>query len=56
MSDEIGRVIRLPDVRSRLLEQGIEVVGTTPEKFAAFIQSEIARYGAVVRASGAKLD
>jgi tripartite-type tricarboxylate transporter receptor subunit TctC len=56
MSDEIARLIRLPDVQERLLKQGIEVVGTTPEQFAAFIQSEIARYGAIVRASGAKLD
>jgi tripartite-type tricarboxylate transporter receptor subunit TctC len=56
MSDEIARVIRLPDVKARLLEQGIETVGTTPEQFAAFIQAEIARYGAVVRASGATVD
>jgi len=56
MSGEIARVIRMPDVKSRLLEQGIEVIGTMPEQFAAFIQSEIARYGAIVRASGAKLD
>jgi tripartite-type tricarboxylate transporter receptor subunit TctC len=56
MSDEVARIVRLPDVKRRLLDQGIEVVGTTPEQFAAFIQSEIKRYGEVVRASGARLD
>ena len=56
MSDEVSRVVRMPDVKARLLELGIEVVGTTPEQFAAFIKSEIARYGPIVRASGAQLD
>jgi tripartite-type tricarboxylate transporter receptor subunit TctC len=56
MSDEVARVIRLPEVRRRLLDQGIEVAGTTPAQFASFIQSEIKRYGGIVRASGAVLD
>jgi tripartite-type tricarboxylate transporter receptor subunit TctC len=56
MSDEVARAVRSPDVKPRLLEQGIEAVGSTPEEFAAFIRSEVARYGDIVRASGAKLD
>ena len=56
MSDEVARIVRLPDVKTRLLDTGIEVVGSTPEQFAAFIRSEVERYGNVVRASGAKLD
>lgn len=56
MSDEVARAVRSPDVRAKLLEQGIEAVGTTPEQFAAFIQSEVKRYSAIVRSSGAKLD
>ena len=56
MSDEIARVVRMPDVKQKLLDQGLEAVGTTPEQFAAFIKSEIARYGPIVRASGAQLD
>ena len=44
------------DVKAKLLQQGIEVVGTTPEQFTQFIQSEVARYAKIIRESGAKLE
>lgn len=56
MSGEVARVVHNPEVKARLLRQGVEVVGTTPEQFANFIRSEVARYGKIVRESGAKLD
>ena len=33
LSQEIGRVLRLPDVRERLLTQGMEPVSNTPDVF-----------------------
>ena len=56
MSDEVKAAVSAPEVRSQLLKQGIEPVGTTPEQFSAFIAAEIARYGAIVKASGARLE
>jgi tripartite-type tricarboxylate transporter receptor subunit TctC len=56
MSSEIGRAVQSPDVKSKLLQQGVESVGTTPDQFAKFMQSEIVRYGRIIKESGAKPD
>jgi tripartite-type tricarboxylate transporter receptor subunit TctC len=40
--------------KQRLLAQGVEPVGGTPEEFAAFIESETKRYAAAVAAAGIK--
>ena len=37
-------------------QEGALPVGNRPEEFGAWIRSEIAKWGKVVRASGAKLD
>ena len=34
--------------------EGAEFVGDTPEQYAAFVKSEIAKWGRAVKASGAK--
>jgi tripartite-type tricarboxylate transporter receptor subunit TctC len=56
LSREVNTATARPEVRARLLQLGIEVIGTTPEQFAKFIQSEIARYAKIIRESGAKLE
>jgi tripartite-type tricarboxylate transporter receptor subunit TctC len=45
-----------PGVRHALGALGVDVVGDTPEQFAAYIQSEIPKWAAVIKASGARLD
>ncbi len=54
LSQEIARVLRLPDVRERLLTQGMEPTSSTPEEFSAYIRSEMTKWAKVVKASGAK--
>ena len=49
-------MLRLPDVRERLLTQGMEPVSNTPEDFSRFVQSEISKWSRVVKASGARPD
>ena len=56
MSAEINRAVGMPDIKARLLEQGVESVGTTPDQLAKFMQSEAARYGKIIRDTGAKPD
>jgi hypothetical protein len=43
-------------VAKRFVEQGFDTSGSTPEAAAALVKSEVARFGAAVRASGAKVD
>jgi len=56
LSAEINRILKLPEVSERLSSLGAEPAGTTPEEFAAHIRTEIAKWGAVVRDSGARID
>ena len=56
MSAEINRSVQAADIKSKLLQQGVESIGTTPEQFAKFMQSEIVRYGRIIKESGAKAD
>ena len=56
MSSEINRTVQAPEVKARLLQQGVESIGTTPAEFAKFIQSETLRYGRIIKDSGAKAD
>ncbi len=53
---ELAQISRQPAVRERLEAQGAEVVGSTPEEFAAVIRSETERWGKVIRAAGIKAD
>ena len=46
----------MPDVKDRLDAAGFETIGTTPEQFAAYIRTEIDKWGKVVKASGAKAE
>ncbi len=56
LNAEIMRIMRLPEVQSRLANEGAKFTPTTPGEFAAFVQSEITKWGKVIRASGARVD
>jgi tripartite-type tricarboxylate transporter receptor subunit TctC len=57
LNAEIGRVLEMPEVRERITQDGIgEVKGGTPEQLASLLQSEIAKWSRVVKASGARVD
>jgi tripartite-type tricarboxylate transporter receptor subunit TctC len=53
---EIVKALQLPDVKERLTSQGFETRTSTPDEFAAYINSEIVKWAAIVKASGAKVD
>jgi len=50
------KAARSPDIRQRLLEQGAEPIGNTPEEFARQLREEVARWNKVVAASGIRVD
>ncbi len=49
---EIARGLKTPAVRERLTAMGAEPSGNTPDEFAAFLRSEIAKWRKVVKSAG----
>ena len=45
-----------PDTRKALGDLGVDIVGSSPKEFAAYIKAEIPKWSAVVKAAGARLD
>jgi tripartite-type tricarboxylate transporter receptor subunit TctC len=58
LSAEVTRVMKDPVVLQKITETGWEPVtlGATPEQFAKFISTDIARYAKVIKDTGAKVD
>jgi tripartite-type tricarboxylate transporter receptor subunit TctC len=56
LNAEINKVLKQPEVNTSLTRQGAEVIGGTPQDFAAYIKSEIPKWAKVVRDSGARPD
>ena len=52
LNAEIRRAIDTPELRARLDAEGAIPAADSPEAFAAFIASEIARWGAVLKRAG----
>jgi tripartite-type tricarboxylate transporter receptor subunit TctC len=46
-------VLHSKEVKDYLASQATEVVGNSPQEFAAYLKGEIARWAKVVKASGA---
>jgi len=45
-----------PDMQKKLLDQGAEPVGSTPEEFQAMLKEEVVRWAEVVKVSGARAE
>lgn len=56
IQQEVVKALNKPAIKERLLAQGATPEATTPQEFAQFIDTEITRWAAVVKASGAKVD
>ena len=56
LNAEINKVLASPLIRERWLALGIEPVGGTPERFAAHVKAETAKWTDVIRKAGIKAD
>jgi tripartite-type tricarboxylate transporter receptor subunit TctC len=56
LNAEIVKVLKLPEVGERLISDGALAVGNTPAQFGAYVKSEMAKWGPVIKASGATAD
>ena len=56
LHDELVKILNLPDVRERIVADGSEPVGNTPEEFRRFMRADLDKWAKLVKESGAKLD
>jgi len=52
LNRELRAVLAIPEVKQRLASLGQDLVGNTPQEFATFLRSEVAKMADIVKASG----
>ena len=53
---EIVKILNQPDIRERILSDGSEPVGNSPEEFARYMHADLVKWAKLVKETGAKLD
>lgn len=56
LNREVLRVLKLPEVRERLLAEAFEIPHDTPDEFAAHIRADVPKWARVVKAAGIKVN
>jgi len=57
LNSEVTKIAGTPDLHKRFLDQGIELIaGPSPDDFAAYVKSEVARYAKLAKDAGIKAD
>ena len=49
LNGELNQILKLPDIREKSIASGAEIIGGTPEQFAEYLKSEIAKFARVVK-------
>lgn len=53
---ELAKVLAMPEISQRLIQDGLEPVGSTPEKFREFLVADKRKWGSVIKESNIKAD
>src|SRR5258706_13405373 len=53
---ETVRILNLPDLREKTRSQGIELAGSNPEKFGAFLKADIGKWTKAIREMNISID
>jgi tripartite-type tricarboxylate transporter receptor subunit TctC len=56
LNAEISKILALPEIRQKLADGGSEVIGNSPEAADRFLQSELSRWGTVVKAANITIE
>lgn len=56
LSREVARILNLPDIRDKMVSQGVVPKASTPEQFDKFVRAEVEKLGNVIRTAGVKVD
>jgi tripartite-type tricarboxylate transporter receptor subunit TctC len=54
LNEALLEIVKSPETQKRFAELGLRPLSSTPDELGAFMQSELARWGKVVEAAGAK--
>lgn len=53
---ELAEVLKEPEVQEKFRSLGLDIIGSTPKEFSAFLRTDIVKWAKVVKDSGAKAD
>lgn len=56
LNDEFNRILKLPQIREKLAQQGLEAVGGTPEAYSKRIRDDLAAFSKVAKAANIRPD
>ncbi len=56
LNQTLVAAVAAPELRNQLLNQGAQPVGSSPDELRKFMQAEGAKWGRVIRSSGARAD
>ncbi len=56
LNSEVNALLKLPDVKERMLGLGADSIALSPRELGAYVETEIVKWGKLIKASGAKAD
>jgi tripartite-type tricarboxylate transporter receptor subunit TctC len=56
LNAEVRKALASPQLQKKMRDQGVDLQADTPEQFGALIKADIAKWGQVVKDSGAKVE
>ena len=56
LSEELAKIARSAEIQDRITDEAGEPVGSTPAEFAAFVAAEVARWRALAKEAGIRLE
>ncbi len=56
MHKEVARVLHLPEVKQKLIEQSADPVGSSPEELGRVVKTELKKWAEVVRSAKIRID
>jgi tripartite-type tricarboxylate transporter receptor subunit TctC len=51
LSTEIARILRIAEVREKMLQEGAEPIGNSPGEFTAFLAEDLSKWTKVIKAA-----
>ncbi len=56
LNAEIGKILAMPDIKQKLVSQGMEAFISSPDRFAALIKADQAKFAKIIKSAKIKLE